>query len=207
MYRTTIALFFALGALTSIAQSPMVGVKGGLNVSTLGVDEANDENARIGFNAGVFGRTDPDRPVGLQVELLYSTRGTHTTYSGFFGLVDQDVDFKLDYLELPVLASFRLGESFELQAGGYAGYLLSANVATSGDLGNGDQDINTDNFKRMDFGVVGGVAFNTNGFQFGLRYLHGLSEVADSDASDLVIGNAMNRCFQAYLAFGLNRTR
>ena len=192
-----------LAGMGSHAQGPAAGLKAGLNFSTLAVDDADDENSRVGFNAGVFGRTDPANPIGLQVELLYSTKGTHASYSGLFGLVDQDVDFELAYLELPVLAAFRLGEAFELQAGGYGAMLLSAHASTSGDLGDGEDELDKDHFTDMDFGLVGGAAFNAGMFQIGVRYLHGFTEVADSDASDLVLGDATNRCLQAFVGLGL----
>lgn len=201
-----LVLGLALGLGTAAnAQGPAIGVKGGLNVSNLHVDEANDENSRIGFNLGVFGRTAPEAPIGLQVELLYSTKGTHATYSGFFGIVDQDVDFNLNYLELPVLVGFRLGSVLELQAGGYAGYLLSAKASTTGDLGSGSDDLDRDNFMSMDYGVVGGVALNLGTLQVGARYNYGLAEIADSDAAKTVLGDAKNACVQVYLGIGLGR--
>ncbi|HEX2617081.1 MAG TPA: porin family protein [Flavobacteriales bacterium] len=205
--RTTLpalVLGLAVGLSTAAqAQGPAIGIKGGLNVSNLHVDEANDENSRIGFNVGVFGRTMPEEPIGLQVELLYSSKGTHTTYSGVFGIVDQDVDFNLNYLELPVLIGFRLGQMLEIQAGGYAGYLLSAKASTSGDLGSGSDELDKDNFASMDFGVVGGIALNFGTAQIGARYNFGLAEVADSDAAKAVLGDAKNACAQIYLAIGL----
>ncbi|MFT3885325.1 MAG: porin family protein [Flavobacteriales bacterium] len=202
----SVALGIALVLGISVqAQGPAFGIKGGLNVSNLHVNDANKENSRLGFNLGVFGRTDPEGPVGLQVELLYSTKGTHTTYNAFFGLVDQDVDFNLNYLELPVLVGFRLGPVLELQAGGYAGYLLSAKVKTSGDLGSGSDELDRDHFRSADFGVVGGVALNFGNAQIGARYNYGLTEIADSNGAKAVLGDAKNACAQLYVAIGLGR--
>lgn len=187
------------------AQGPVAGVKAGLNYTTLAVNEADDENARIGFNGGIFARTAPEQPVGLQVELLYSTKGTHTTYTGLFGLVDQEVDFNLNYLELPVMASFRLADILDLQAGGYAAYLMSAKVGTSGDLGSGTEELDRDGFTDLDYGVVAGAGLNIGAnLQLGLRYLHGLASVADDNATDLVLGDATNRCLQLYLGIGMS---
>lgn len=200
---SAIIFMMAISTEPLFAQGPSMGIKGGVNLSTLAVNEADDEKGRIGFNVGVFGRTDPEQPFGLQAELLYSTKGAQAQYSGFFGLVDQEVDFNLNYIELPVLASFRLGSALEVQAGGYAGFLLSANVKTSGDLGSGEEELDKDNFQSLDYGVGGGVALNAGAAQIGLRYLHGLAEVANSDASDVILGNSTNRCVQLYVAFGL----
>lgn len=199
----TIALLLA-GAHSTMAQGPAFGVKAGLNYSTLAVNEADDENARLGFHGGVFARTAPEAPIGLQVELLYSTKGTQTSYSALWGLIDQEVDFNLNYLELPVLASFRVAEILDLQVGGYAGYLLSAKTSTSGDLGSGTEELDRDNFTSMDYGLAAGAGVNIGeNLQVGLRYTHGLANVADSDVSDLVLGDAKNRCVQLYLGIGV----
>lgn len=199
----TLAAAMTVGATYLVAQGPAFGLKGGLNISSLAVDQAREENTRLGFNAGAFVRTMPTEPFGLQVELLYSAKGSNTTYSTFFGLVDQEVDLNLDYLELPVLASFRLAQVVDLQIGAYGAYLLSANVSTSGDLGSGADELDTDNFNSLDLGLAGGVGFNVGPAQLGVRYLHGLTNVADSDASDAVLGDAKNRCAQFYVAFGI----
>ncbi len=195
-----------LATTNATAQGPVFGIKGGLNYSTLAVDEADSENSRVGFNLGFFGRSGPDQPLGVQVELLYSTKGSSTTYNALFGLIEQEVEFNLNYLELPVLASFRVGEIVDLQLGGYGAYLISANASSSGDLGSGSEELDRDNFKSVDFGIAGGVGFNlgTNA-QLGIRYLHGLSKVAESDAADFVLGDAKNRCAQLYLAIGIGR--
>ena len=186
------------------AQGPIFGVKGGLNYTNLAGVDSQDDNARIGFNAGVFARTMPESPVGLQVELLYSTKGNRTDYDAFFGLIDQEVDFNLNYLELPVMASIRLMDVVDLQVGGYAAYLLSANVKTSGDLGSGSDEVDKDNFKSMDAGIVGGIGFNVGEtMQIGIRYLHGLTDVIDNADLSTVVGDAQNRCLQLYLAVGL----
>lgn len=173
-------------------------------MSNLYSNEADDNNARIGFNAGFLARTMIDAPVGVQFELIYSTKGNKTDYHGFFGLVDQEVTFNLNYLELPAMISFRFADNaVELQAGGYAGLLLSSDVSTTGDLGDGTQDINTDKLNKLDAGVLGGVALNLGSAQIGARYEYGLARIADSDEADLLLGDAKNSCVQVYVAFGL----
>ncbi len=193
-----------IGPLAANAQGPHIGLKGGLNLSNLYSSEVNDDKLRTGFNVGLMGRTNLDQPIGLQVELLYSTKGNESTYVGFFGLVDQTVHFNLNYLELPVLASFRFADQMlELQVGGYAGYLLSADATTSGDLGTDSEDLDIDNFNTMDAGLAVGFAVNAGPAQFGARYEYGLVELAKSDAAYLLLGSAKNSCFQVYIAVGM----
>ncbi|MEO8591476.1 MAG: porin family protein [Flavobacteriales bacterium] len=189
---------------TTSAQSSgnTAGIKAGLNWSNLHVDgeDVGSENARIGFNAGIFGRLSPTEQLGIQAELLYTTKGTKVTYDG---LIDQEVTFNLAYLELPVFAAIRLGDVIELHGGVYAGYLLSSSVSSDGDLGSSSDDLDRDNFQGADYGVLGGVAVNFGPAQIGARYNYGLTNLANSDAAKAFLGDARNACAQIYLAIGL----
>src|SRR6188768_4084781 len=88
----------------TFAQTGRAGIKGGLNVSNLYIDDVDDENARYGFNVGVYGQAFSSEAFALQLELLYSTKGSRDTYSGVF---DEEVKYNLNYLDLPVLAVFK----------------------------------------------------------------------------------------------------
>lgn|SRR5690606_8795586 len=202
---------FAIGALTvlilsglttsSIAQDRRMGVKGGLNLSNLYVDDVNDENARVGFHVGVYGQLFSTETFAIQPELLYTTKGSETEWDG---LIDQTTKFNLNYLELPVLAVFKLGDAAEIHVGPYFSYLLGANIDTDGDLGGSNQDLDRDNFNAFDFGLTGGVGLNFGAIQIGARYNYGLTEIADSNAAEVLLGDAKNSCAQLYLALNLN---
>ncbi|MEJ1240738.1 porin family protein [Chryseolinea sp. T2] len=180
------------------------GVKGGLNVSNLYSDDIDDKNARYGFNAGLYGQVFSTETFAIQPELLYSTRGTRAEYGG---IIDQTVKFNLNYLDLPVLAVFKLGDAAEIHLGPYVSYLLSSNIKYSGDVVNGTDEINRDNLKHFDFGVSGGFGLNFGPAQVGARYNLGLTEIADSDLARRTIGDAKNSCAQLYLAFNLNQAK
>ena len=199
---TTVAAFCLFASSIAFGQSsPRMGIKGGLNLSNLYLNNVSDENARIGFNVGVYGQLLSTDVFALQPELLYSTKGSHNEFDGF---PNQTVKFNLNYLDLPVLAVFKLGKSAEIHAGGYASYLLNANISHDGDFGSGSEDLNRDNFKSFDYGLVGGFGLNFGAVQVGARYNFGLVEIADSDAADLIIGDAKNSVAQIYMAFNLN---
>jgi hypothetical protein len=181
------------------------GVKGGLNVSNLYIDDVSDENARFGFNLGVYGQILSSDAFAIQPELLFSTKGSKIEYGG--SLFDQTVKYNLSYLDLPVLAVFKLGESAEIHVGPYVGYLLGANISHDGDLGSGVDDIDKDNLKSFDYGLSGGFGLNFGNLQVGARYNYGLAELADSDAAELLIGDAKNSLAQIYLALNLNNQK
>jgi len=182
------------------AQSARAGIKGGLNASNLYIDDnVTDENARIGFHAGVYGQLFPSDVFTLQAELLYSTKGSKAVYNNVFG--DQEVKYNLNYLDLPVLAVFKVADVLEIHAGGYASYLLGANISYEGDFVNDVDEIDKDHLKSLDYGLVGGVGINFGAVQVGARYNLGLAEIADSDEARDLLGNSKNSNAQVYIAF------
>jgi len=184
---------------TALAQYRRAGVKGGLNVSNLYIDEVTDENARYGFNVGVYGQVLASEAAALQLELLYSTKGSRAFYDTF----NEEVKYNLNYLDLPVLAVIKLGKSAEIHLGGYASYLLNANISYSGDIANGSDEIDKDNLKSYDYGLIGGIGFNFGAVQVGARYNYGLVKISDSDAAQAAIGDSKNSFGQLYVAFNL----
>jgi hypothetical protein len=189
--------------------SPRVGFKGGLNLSNLYVNDVNDENARFGWHAGVYTQLLSTEAFAIQPEINYSTKGTGVTYAsaGSNGIMfDHDQKFNLNYLDIPVLAVFKLGTAAEIHAGPYWSYLLHADIRNNGS--NPDNQFNTidrKNFDNWDYGLVGGIGFNLGkGAQLGARYNYGLNTIARSAAAKALLGNAKNQVAQLYLAINLN---
>ncbi len=185
---------------TAVAQM-RAGIKGGLNVSNLYVDDVEDENARYGFNVGVYGQILSSDVFAIQPELLFSTKGTKAEYGGNF--FDQNIKFNLNYLDLPVLAVFKLGESAEIHVGPYVSYLLSANISHDGDLGSGVQELDKDNFRSFDYGLSGGFGLNFGSLQVGARYNYGLAKIADDDDAEFYLNDSKNSVAQLYVALNL----
>jgi hypothetical protein len=184
-----------LGLTNRADAQARMGVKGGLNVSNLYVDNVDDENARFGFNVGVYGQVLSSDVFALQPELLFSTKGSKNEILG------ETVKFNLNYLDLPVLAVIKLGESAEIHVGPYFSYLLNANV----DVDGGTYEPDKDDFKAFDVGLSGGLGLNFGAIQVGARYNYGLMEIADSNAAELALGDAKNSNAQLYVAFNFNQ--
>jgi Outer membrane protein beta-barrel domain len=199
-------VLLCIGVLSSapaIAQNSTAryGFKGGLNVSNLYNNDLNDKNARFGFNAGVYGQLFSSETFAIQPELLYSTKGNQAQFDG---TVNEKVRFNLNYLELPVLAVFKLGKAAEVHVGGYASYLLNVNVNYTGNVGNGAEDLNRDKFKTYDLGLSAGFGLNFGAAQVGARYNYGMVQIANSSEARNFLGNSKNSCAQLYVAFNLN---
>jgi hypothetical protein len=180
----------------------VAGIKGGVNFSNLYVNDVSDENARVGFHAGVYGQLFASDAFAIQPEVLYSTKGSRVMRNT--GIIDQETKFNLNYLDIPVLAVFKLGEAAEIHAGAYWSYLLGANIDQDGDLSNDFRTVDRDNFDDWDYGLVGGIGFNLGGVQLGARYNYGLNTIARSTGAKAMLGNSKNQVAQLYLAFRLS---
>ncbi|AKD56667.1 porin family protein [Spirosoma radiotolerans] len=202
---TLVAGIMIFNSSDALAQGrTRIGVKGGLNASSLFYDSqgATNKNERIGFHVGVFAQAPIGEFFAIQPELLYMTKGASADYNilGFNG----KNTFKLNYAELPVLATFKLGQAVELQAGPYVSYLLNSNVNSNGDFGVGAGAINRDNFNKVDYGVAGGLNIYFGKAFIGARYEQGLQQIANSGAAKTLLGSAKNGVGLLSVGFSLN---
>lgn len=180
------------------------GIKGGLNLTTLYSSDVSTDHMKTGFNAGVFAKLPVTKGFSIQPEVLYSLKGAKSTYDNFVQ-GSGEYRFNLGYIEVPVLAVVNLAPNFNLHAGGYAAYLVNANVKNVNDQGTiqGATDLNTSDFNKWDFGLVGGLGFDIQNFTIGARYNYGLTKIGKSGnlAGDLA-GNSKNAGFSFYAGFG-----
>jgi hypothetical protein len=199
-----------LGVTQTQAQSgPRVGFKGGLNLSNLYVDDVDDENARVGWHAGIFTQLLSSEAFAIQPEINFSTKGSAITYvsGGTNSInVNHEQNFNLSYLDIPVLAVFKLGRVAEIHAGPYWSYLLRADIKNKkGDPNNEFTTVDRDNFDNWDYGLVGGIGFNLGtAAQLGVRYNYGLNKIAESRGARAIMGSSKNQVAQLYLSFNLN---
>jgi hypothetical protein len=180
------------------------GVKGGVNLSNLYIDEVNDEKAKVGLHAGLWMKAPIGELFAIQPELLWSSKGTRIgSYQNIPFTQDGQVRFNLNYVELPVLASLTLGP-VSIQAGPYVAYLFNANVKNlKEDLTtSGSVDLDRKDFNSTDFGLAGGLALDIKGFQLGARYNYGLREIGKSDIAGQITRNAKNSVAQVFIGIG-----
>jgi Outer membrane protein beta-barrel domain len=189
----------------AVAQNRVrTGVKGGLSASSLFYDSqgVSNKNERIGFHAGVFTQLPVGEFFAIQPELLYVNKGASADYN-IVGFTGRNT-FKLNYAELPVLATFKLGQAVELQAGPYVSYLLNSDLASNGDFGTGRGAVNRDNFNKLDYGIAGGLNVYFGKAFIGARYEQGLQRIANSGAAQSILGNAKNGVALLSVGISLN---
>ncbi|MBL3656896.1 porin family protein [Fulvivirga sediminis] len=198
-------LLMLVGVKQASAQEARSGIKGGLNLSNLYVDDVDDENVRVGFTAGVYTQLMLGESFAIQPELLYATKGASTEYgSNDVFDIDGKADFNLNYIELPVLATFKLGDAVDINVGPYVSYLVGTSIDSDDDIfGENSYDLDRDDFKKFDYGLSGGVGFNFSAITLGARYNYGLAEIADSDDAEFFLGDAKNSSATVFVAFNL----
>ena len=92
-----LTVFASILSITTYSQGFKVGLKGGLNLATVGGDLTNVES-RTGFHVGVYAGTKISK-FGVDGEILFSAQGTQD---------ETNSDFKLnyDYVLIPILGKF-----------------------------------------------------------------------------------------------------
>lgn len=184
--------------------SPKFGIKAGVNLTNMYVQDVSDENMKVGFNAGFFAKLPITRGFSIQPELLYTSKGAKETYDNFIQ-GEGEYRFNLNYIELPVLAVINLAKNFNVHVGPYVAYLADVNIKDLEDNGtiNEISDLDTDNFKRIDYGVVGGLGIDISNFTLGARYSYGLREIGESGSlSGELTKDSKNSVISLYIGFG-----
>ncbi len=184
-------LLVVLSVVSLNAQNFKYGVKAGANFSTqsdLGNIFDNDE-IRTGFNAGVYGNYSLSKSFSLQPELNYEQKGSD----------NGETTSKLDYLTIPVLANYSLGETrnsalnFRVYAGPYAGILLNSEVESNVEGISQEIDMD-DQTENAEFGMMGGFIvkypINKQSIFLDVRFALGLTsyDKNDSDLRNKTVG-------------------
>lgn len=166
----TIVLMFT-ATLSVQAQLLQIGVKAGLNYANFTGTEIQTD-AITSYHAGLLAEIKLMDKFAIQPELLYTTQGAS------YKEADQEFKNELGYIAIPVLAKIYLGESFSVELGPQASFLLSEK-----------NDVDFEDSNTFDFGLAGGLSYKItkNIFVQG-RYVLGLTEISsNADAKNSVL--------------------
>lgn len=163
-------IFLATGLLllsvTSWAQS--FGIRSGVTLSTerakaLGVSVAT--KSKVGFMVGAFSNWEISQLFSIQSELNFTQMGSKVG----------DVKETLDYLALPILAKFNLG-NLGIFTGPQTSFLIGGRAKEDGVT----EGVASD-FKMLDFSAVGGAEYTiAQKLVVGARYQLGLINTSDN---------------------------
>jgi hypothetical protein len=215
---TSIILSVMVMALPSIAQEKKseekqneklrLGIKGSFNITTLNsIKNSSVDNFSIGFSAGLFAKLPLVRKMSVQPELYVATKGATVSYSD--PLLKGSAKYNLNYIELPIFLVYNVTPNFNFHAGPYAGVLISGNAKneTAAHVFDFENNINKDNYNRIDAGIAAGVGMDIGAIGIGLRYYQGLTRIGKEKAYtgfNYTFPDAVNGVFSAYINISIN---
>ncbi|WP_276481953.1 porin family protein [Paraflavitalea pollutisoli] len=194
MKKKSLALLsFALALSTlTFAQGFHIGAKAGANIFKVD-GKSFKEEYKFGYNLGAFAEINFNEKWGIQPELLWSQTNYRTgdQFSDLYPGGKEDVEGKLNYINIPLLLTFRPVKILSLQAGPQFGIMTSQDKDLLGET--------KEAFKSGDFSMLGGAQLNLGGLRAGARYVIGLSNINDIDNKD----KWKNQGWQIYLGFAI----
>ena len=153
------------------------GAKAGVNFATLSKDEGFKPDGLTSFHVGAVAEIPLSEKFLIQPEIVYSSQGFSEKYSG--------VTFKgkINYINVPVMAGYRIIEGLTAHAGPQFGILVSAKE--SNDVNDDTTDFK-DDISSLDIGFGFGAQYELDfGLFFQARYTLGFTKVFDyNDAND-----------------------
>ena len=184
-------------------KSIQFGVKGGLNLSSLNSSDGSTSDMLLGFNLGVFNKLPITSFLAVQPEFYVTTKGSQVTYNNLF--VDGTAKFNLTYLEIPLLCVVNVTKLLNVQFGPYAAYMIDGKVTNVGNVNlfNFEQNINVNDYNRIDAGVVLGAGLEVGKITMGARYNLGMTKVGKTNTllgTDYTVPNARNGVINFNLA-------
>ena len=141
------------------------GVKAGLNLSSAWGEEAEGSLIKPGYYAGCFGEYRFNDLFAVSPELMFSSIGSRRE--------ELDINETVNYITLPVLAKFYLGDSFSVEAGPQFGYGVYMSIKGDGKV----EKLTCDDYNQFEFGIAVGASYYYERLSVSLRYIHGLTDV------------------------------
>ncbi|NEV92594.1 PorT family protein [Psychroflexus sp. YR1-1] len=191
-----LAVFF-IGSITTLnAQQEYFeyGFKGGVNIAQMTGDVPASYESRTSMKIGAFGIYKILPKLGIQAELLYSEQGfSNEPVPETIAIEKIEELLRMQYVNLPVLASYNLVENLWLEGGMQVGYLVKAvedreevRLINQGEVtSETTSTAKTDNYERIDFGLAGGLRYKlSQNFMVQARFHQSLNDVDKSSEGD-----------------------
>ena len=161
-----VAGLFLVAALPINAQHAQFGLKAGVNVASLDVDDGNDIGSKAGLYIGGLAHIHVTTHFAVQPEIVFSMQGGE----------EGSLKAKYNYINVPVLLQYMTNNGFRLQTGPQVGFLVSA----ENESGNVEVDVK-DQLNTVDFAWSFGASYITkSGFGVDARFNLGLSDINES---------------------------
>ncbi|MBT8271523.1 MAG: PorT family protein [Flavobacteriaceae bacterium] len=172
MKKVVLILVALLFGFYSNAQGVQLGVKAGVNFATINGDDAVDPepDGRTSLNIGAVAIIPISDTFSVQPEAFFSGQGATADIEGV------EATWKLNYINIPVLANVRLADGFSLQAGPQLGINVGDDIEVE------DVEVSAEIDKSIDFGAAFGAQYQLeNGLLIQARYALGLIDLYDDE--------------------------
>lgn len=187
MRKISILIAFAFITFQTVsAQDFAFGVKGGVNVASLGGNNVTGLGAlgsfgsKVSFHVGALVEIPISEKIAVQPELLYSSQGSNWAFSS------AENNLKLDYANLPIMVKYYIIEGLSAELGPQAGFLLSTNA-------------DKEDYNSLDIAIAIGASYKImDNLMAGLRYNKGITNI---NAETEFVGNNVNNVFQIFAAY------
>jgi hypothetical protein len=144
------------------------GIKAGYNLSSIitSGDNINTQQAKSGFNAGIFSFIHLFNSFSLQPEISYSNQGSKSN--------DSVAKTNYNYVNVPVLFKYEHHSGIFLETGPQIGFLLNSEYKSN----TYTQDLKSVS-KSTDFSWVFGAGYKLSAIPLGIdvRYNYGLTNI------------------------------
>jgi hypothetical protein len=202
-----LAAFFILCQVA--AAQTHFGIRGGLNVNDIRIQENNYSDwgmsfeKSLGFHGGIFLEKFIGKRVSVQPELIFQLKGSQTRQNEDL-LILSDYKTNFYYLSLPLLVRIHFG-NLALEAGPEFSYRTGGGFASDDNV-----FFETIYDNEFDAGIAGGIGYSFGRFRAGIRYIHGLSNLAPglqyTDHNGVPLDerpHLFNRSFQVSVGYAL----
>lgn len=178
MKKTLLMISLTIITITAVKSQEKIqfGVKGGINFTNITSNILYNKEYKTGFHVGALVEIPFGNKFSLQPEILYSTQGVdgevpliYDLYPG--GPVPQPLlgEYKLDYIQIPVLAKIYLIKNFSLEIGPSFNFLVNDEENYG--------SISRSNFgSKFEFSGILGISYKLKSRLFGsIRYVNGFT--------------------------------
>lgn len=200
MKRILLVLLLSYPCLQVHAQH--FGVKAGATFANFRGNDAENFDRRLGYTFGGMYQHHFTQQIGLQTELLYTSKGAKNEYRANNNFVEDK--YRLNYIELPVMLHLTNGRIFA-DLGPQISFLTKARKITDIEPEDGNSTTTvkasiTDNPYALDYSLVAGIGYRAvNNFGVEARYAHGLKKIDDEGNS--VGADRYNSTFYLMLSY------
>lgn len=174
MKKIILTVFIAVLTVINAEAQAEVGIKAGVNFASIMGETPRGLRFRTAYDFGLVAEFETSPSTSVQPEIMYSSQGFHYDGGRINGEIIAEDNYKLDYLNIPIVFKYYFSEGASFEVGPQVGFLLSAKTADN-TINNGDLRDNLTN-ASFDFLVGFGYKFD-NGFNLNARYVGGLTNI------------------------------